>query len=623
VLLVLGTLLVGALGLEWVARNYEARGLSIRIGPEDHDAVSTTEDGDVEQGLAVDSSAPVSEEQAKARVLAQRGELEPALALFTQAAKGSPNAPSVHADLGYWLLKAEKPDDAVRALEKAALLDPQSALIALNLGAAKRRAGDAAGAEKEFRRALELRESFSEARLALGRLLVKQGAVNEAIELFKLASRTGANDDRAEAFFGLGRAYVQVNRTDDAVRAFDEAVNRAPSSAALRTRIAIAWLATGKKEDAARALEPAARAADLAPDQADPHVALGRARDRTGDAGGAGDSYRRALAIEPDRSFVARRLLRMALDKRNLAEARGYAARLLAALPDDPEHHFLAGLIAGREKRLDDARKHYADAIERAKGNYPEAQFNLGLLEKRAGNLEPAIAAYEEALEARPAYVAVLNNLGLAYVAAGRAADAEASYRKAIAIDAKYAPAWLNLGELYDGAGRTNDAIAAFKSALAARPGYEQAGTKLGQCLERAGKQREALDVYAALTKARPTYAAAWSAMARMREHLGDDAGARAAYEKAIFSDPDNQDYLTALAKLDARVGNLEGARRMYEDLLDRAPANHAVRLSLAEVARLSGDAERCRREAERVLRANPSDERAREQTARCGHALN
>jgi tetratricopeptide (TPR) repeat protein len=622
-MLVLTTLLMGALALEWVARSHEARGLSIRIAPEDEEALATTEDGDVEQRLAVDSSVAVSDEQAKARVLAQRGELGPALELFIRAAQRAPNTASVHADLGYWLLKAGKHADAVSALEKAAKLDSQSALIALNLGAAKRRAGDAAGAETEFRRALELREGFSDARLALARLLLKRDAVKEAIELFELAARSGGNDDRAEAYFGLGRAYIQTKRAKDAVHAFDEAVNRAPSSAALRTRIALAWLATGNKDDATRALEPAARAADLAPDQADPHVALARARDRTGDETAAADSYRRALAIEPGRSFVVRRLLRLALDRRNLTEARGYAARLLATVPDVPEHHFLAGLVAGREKRLDDARKHYADAIERAQGNYPEANFNLGLLEKRAGNVEAAIASYEEALKARPTYVAVLNNLGLAYVAAGRIAEAEDSYRKAIAVDAKYAPAWLNLGELLDASGRSNDAIAAFKSALAARPGYEQASMKLGQCLEKASQGRGALDVYEALMRARPAYAPAWSAAARIREALGDLPAARAAYEKAVAIDPENQDYLAALAKLDAHAGNLEGARRAYEDLLDRAPGNHSVRLSLAEVARRSGDVDRCRRESERVLRANPSDERARQQNARCGHALN
>ena len=103
--------------------------------------------------------------------------------------------------------------------------------------------------------------------------------------------------------------------------------------------------------------------------------------------------------------------------------------------PDDPEHHFLAGLVASRASRADEARTHYQAAIAKAEGAYPEAYFNLGILEKNNSNPDAAIAAYTKAIELRPTYQQAWNNLGLVHAAARRPVDAEAAFRQALGED--------------------------------------------------------------------------------------------------------------------------------------------------------------------------------------------
>ena len=158
------------------------------------------------------------------------------------------------------------------------------------------------------------------------------------------------------------------------------------------------------------------------------------------DVSGAEAAYQRALRLDPDYRYARRRLLRLALDRQDFPQARAAADDLLTRDPTDPEHHFLAGLVAARDERPDDARRYYRAAIERAGGTYPEAYFNLAIVEKGAGQRDAAVAAYQKAIEQRPDYPQAWNNLGL-LLAGTVPVDAEAAFRKAIALDAKYAPA--------------------------------------------------------------------------------------------------------------------------------------------------------------------------------------
>jgi len=580
VLAALALLIAGALVLQAYAaqRGNDRIAIAIAAG----DAAAGDDDG-VDAADAADG-APVSPDHARARLAARRAQPAEAIPLYEKVLAAAPSSAVARGELGVVLLRKGDVAGALPHLEAADRLreTPRSAL---QLGLARGRAGDAAGAERELRRALALRPGFAEAGLALGNLLRRRGALDEALAVLRPEAERGSNEDRARALVALGSAELAAGRRGDAERAFGRAVEYAPARAEIRVGIARAWLSTDDPADVTRALAVLERAAQLAPDVAAVHTALGRARERAGDAAGAAEAYDRALRLDPDERLARRRLLRLALQGRDHARARHEADRLVAGAPEDPEHRFLAALVADRDGRLEDARRGYRKAIALANGNYPEAWLNLGVLERGAGDRAAAQAAYEEALKLRPGYAAAWLNLGRLHEAARAPRDAEAAYRRAVAGEAGYASGWLALGQLLSEEGRTDEAVAAFRSALAARPGWDSAELSLAVALARAGRHEEAIAAYRALLARMPRYISAWYDLGLALRAAGRGQEARDALARAVALDADHLPSRRALAELDLASGRLDEARAGYREVLDRAPADRAARAALSRLA--------------------------------------
>jgi tetratricopeptide (TPR) repeat protein len=597
VLLALVGLLAGASSLEAVAARRTARARVVVIRATDAPGVADDEPSDADEGPSLDEAPPLDAEHGRARLLARRGERTDALEILRRLAAAHPELASIHAELGYWLLVARKPEQALVELETASRLGPRDARSALNLGVARVRTGDTAGAEREYRRALALRPQYGAARVALATALTRRGAHAEAIRLLDTATRTGGNEERARTLVALGRAQLAAGRRQDAGAAFDAAIERAPAEAELRVRIARAWLGGGQRDDVRRALAVLERTIELSPDLPQAYSALARARELAGDAAGAEEAYDRAVHLDPGYRYARRRLIRIALERRDFGRARMHADRLLADAPEDPEHAFLAGLVAARDGRTEDARTHYRDAISKARENYPEAFLNLGVLEKGSGALPAAIAAYERAIALRPSYKQAHNNLGVAYAAAGRLADAEASYRRALAIDPSYGAAWLNLGEQLASSGRGVEAIAALRRALAARPGHVETTVQLARALADSGRADEGQRALRSLLTSAPRQVPVWRELGALEARAGRSAEALDALRRGLEVDPDDRETLRQLGALELTLGHVPQARAAYGELLERDSTDTAARVALAETLLRAGDKPGCRRE--------------------------
>lgn len=620
VLLALALLLTGALILEIVASDREADPVVIVIDEASAVMVSDEEGEGGETG-APEDEAPLDQDHARARLAASRGELAEALALFQAVTTAHPDSGSVQAELGYWLLAADREPEALEALTRAAALQTDSAWVALNLGLAHGRLRDEAAAEREYRRALALRPDYGAAQVALGNLLRKRNAVDEAITVLERAAAHGSNDERARALVALGRAYLTARRHDDAARAFERAIERAPAAAEIRVGVARGYLAAGSQADVVRAIDVLERAATLAPDVPQVQVALARALEKKGDVQAAEAAYERAIRLDPTYRYARIRMFRLALDAQDFPRARMQVEYLLQHEPDDPEHHFRAGLAAAREGRPDEARGHYLVAIEKAGGKYPEAFFNLGSVERDLAHVDEAIAAYRKAIELDPGYNTARNNLGLTLKQAGRLAEAEATFREALARDPGYAAAWLNLGGLLTAQGRHEEAIACFGKALEARPGYPAARLDLGAAYRKAGRIADAVATYRALVVEHPRYVSAWYNLAIALDAQGEIAQALDAYHAALALDGDHVPTLSNLGQLEARLGHGDEARRIVAELLDHEPAHEEGRLLLAELRQRAGDLAGCAREARLVLARSAVSERAAQLLQACSTA--
>ncbi len=616
----LAALLAGAIALQqWAGRRGNE---TIRIVIHDESTVPGEDDEPVagvdDAGADGGTVSPLHE---RARLAARRAQFKEALALYEQALAADKRSAALHGELGYWTMVAGDPKKALPHLERADKLLP-SARSALRLGMVRAKLGDRTGAEKDLRRALALRPGHRAAQLALGNLLRKKGPSDEAIALLEAAAGSGSNEERARALVALGAAYLDAGRRADAERSFDRAIEFAPARAGVRLGVARAWLATDDKGDVARALSIIQRTAQLAPDVAAVHSALGRARERSGEPALAVEAYEQALRLDPRYRYVRRRLVHLALQSRDLQRARHEADRLLADAPDVPEHRFLAALVSDREGRRAEARKGYLDAIAAARGDYPEAYLNLGVLEKNAGDPAKARALLEKAIALRPEFDSAWTSLGKVHQSEGRSADAEAAYRKALAIDPRRAPAWLALGQLHAEERRWDDAIGALRKAIEVKPGYEAAQLALGATCARAGRREEAVAAYRALLAQVPRHVSAWHGLALALEAEGRGAEARDALRSALAVDPGHTASLRELAALELRDRRLPDARKRYGELLDLEPGDLGGRAALAEISALEGNRRGCEDAARKLGAEAPEDPRVKDLRSRCAAAV-
>jgi tetratricopeptide (TPR) repeat protein len=597
VLTVLFLLVGGALALEFYARTRDPEAIVVAVRAQSAAAFGGDEESDDDgDELEADPSAALDADHASARELGRRGDVAGAIAALRAQTQAHPEQAARFADLGYFLLVDKQPREAQTALEQARALGWNNPFTSLHLGVALRRQGQLPQAEGVLRHSLEQKPGFRAALLALAEVLRAAHRDPEAIAILTQLANSGGNVARARALLALGRSDLALRRSADADRAFERAIEWAPGLAELRISIARAYLAASTPAHVANGRNAAQTALELAPDLPEAHGALAHAQELSGDEQAAEQSYEAALRLNPDYHYARRKLLRLALERRDFSKARAHAERLLALAPKNAEHHFLSGLVAARAGAPDDARAHYAAAIDAAGGDYPEADFNLGVLEKEQKRWPEAIAAYQRAIASKPDYLAAYNNLGLAQAAAGDAAQAEAAYRKALAIEPAYWAAWLNLGKLQLGAEDYAEAARSFERAAAIKPSAHEALLDLGVAYRKGGRIDDAIATYRKLIASAPRYASAHYNLGIALERAGDRQRARAAYEQALSIDGEHVLALRHLAALLASAGELGQARARYEAVIDQDPSDQKAWLALADVHRRRGDVAACTR---------------------------
>jgi arylsulfatase A-like enzyme len=129
----------------------------------------------------------------------------------------SPAGALSHNGLGLIAIDEGRAQEAAAEFERAAALDPNNASYSANLGNARRAMGDRPGAERAYRRALEIDSHNSDAANGLGVLLVEQQRPGEAIAWFERA--LAAAPESVEARLNLGIARQQ---SGDPIRAAQE-----------------------------------------------------------------------------------------------------------------------------------------------------------------------------------------------------------------------------------------------------------------------------------------------------------------------------------------------------------------------------------------------------------------
>jgi tetratricopeptide (TPR) repeat protein/peroxiredoxin len=219
--------------------------------------------------------------------------------------------------------------------------------------------------------------------LSYGSVFFQRGYFAQAAASFQLALRDDPSS--AEASYGAGSAYLNLQRTGEARASFERATKL---HASYPDTLANAWnnlglLATreGRMDEATRCFQEAVR---LSPDHL---IALNN----------MGNAYRQ------QKSWDA---------------ARKTFVHALEVSPDDPEAAYGLGMVYAQGD--DTARAYeYLQRALRSRPAYPEALNNLGILYLRTQRRDEAVASFAECIRVAPAFDQAYLNLARVYTIDG------------------------------------------------------------------------------------------------------------------------------------------------------------------------------------------------------------
>lgn len=154
--------------------------------------------------------------------------------------------------------------------------------------------GDVSGAIAVYEQLREIAPEEQEFVYNHGTLLVEAGAYGEAAETLQYAIDHGY--DAGAAYYNLGLAFLGLERIEDAITAFDGAIERSPADVDALINRGIAYRLTGDDE---RATEDFIAASEIAPQRTEPLVHLGTILYDGGQYEQAIALYDEALDIDP------------------------------------------------------------------------------------------------------------------------------------------------------------------------------------------------------------------------------------------------------------------------------------------------------------------------------------
>ena len=268
------------------------------------------------------------------------------------------------------------PSAAAKAFESAAGQTTYFYAAEYNAGAAAERAGDLDGAERLYKKALEIRPDYGPALTNLMLLYQRTGRNNEAEQL--VSNALNQHSDKAGPYLASAMRALRRGDFQRVEREALKAVRIDERNVAARRLMARVFFSQGRYETAKFALE---NALVLEPGNALLHLEMGHVHLKLDDEKKATASFENALRIRPE-----------------LAEAHENFG-LLIAKSGDPDRALIA-FQKNVQLRPQVARGHLllGNGLRQSK-RYPEA-----------------VASYQKALELNPSLVQVHFNLALLYM---------------------------------------------------------------------------------------------------------------------------------------------------------------------------------------------------------------
>lgn len=319
------------------------------------------------------------------------GRLEAADRYYVQALQADPNDAEALRLRGALAHQIGNHAAAVELLKRAAARLPRHAELRLHLAAALEALGRRGEAERVYRKALSLAPDSAEAQTQFAAFL-----------------RSTPGEPGREEAERLLRRVLQRDRADPAAG----------------YHLSALLIQAGR---AAEALPVAEAASAAAPDDLDLLIALGVARQHTGDLDGAEAAFREVDRRAPGNLGAAINLASLLIAQNRAEEAEGTARAALARDRDSLPAMLNLGVVLASAEEIEEAEALYRRVLELAP-DHADAWGNYANLLRMAGRHEEALDAYERAVALRPDDPRARFQKGMGLLALGRLTEGWALY---------------------------------------------------------------------------------------------------------------------------------------------------------------------------------------------------
>jgi len=246
--------------------------------------------------------------------------------------------------------------------------------------------------------ALALDPNHADALHLMGLLSLDARQYDHALEWISRAIR---QEPKAVYLTSLGSTLVNQGRTDEALKAFDKAVQLKPLDADLWRNLGAVLIEVKRPADAILSFQHALKLNPRHWDAANMAALLLYQSERFEDALAY---YNLCDELKPNH-FQTLQMRTLTLHRlRRFEEALTDNGRALSVRPDDAEALNNRGIILRALNRFDEALASYDRALA-VRPDYAEALYNRGITLDGLKRFDEALASYDRALDARPDYV--------------------------------------------------------------------------------------------------------------------------------------------------------------------------------------------------------------------------
>ena len=533
-------------------------------------------------------------------VLAQSDDDTAAIKEFREAIRIRPDYADAHANLGATLITTDL-EQAIAELEKAVVLQPNSAKALFNLAEAYGRSPNRGPAKQieALRKVVSIAPAFARARLALGKALLQDGKVADAVTELQQAARL--DPQSGEAHYQLGLALARAGKQEQATVEVQRgrelsATDERNQNTKLDIAEGRAALDKGQLDQATAKFQQAIK---LQPDSSEAQHYVGVVLEKRGDAAGAAAAYQKALALNPGDVTARQSLDRLTLPDAPAPQSSGVEpTATVAPGEDDPEKIAeLEGYI--RESRFEQAEPLLAEYVKQ----HPKSDWGwyaLGYSQFAQKKVGESIKSLAESLQLNVKNAEAHKILGRDLMIIGRFDAAQTEFEQGTHYNPNSAEMHYNLGKLFSMQDSWESARQQFEEALRIEPTYLEAMDALGFAQEALGEDTAAVASYQkaiALNEERHgKFASAHANLSAYYNRTGDADKALDYARKALELDPKSDPAWFQMAKAHERQGRLDEAVDSLSHAISLNPRASSYYYVLANVYRRLGKKQESRR---------------------------